>query len=128
MVLRRFFHKKRQKDSCGEFRNWVWDFHYSSFRTFGLTQKDIFAKPSAEPNLFGICRGEKMKTEGQPKTQARRKRRERTCAGAERSRKTALIARSLRALALSPTLSPLFSQCNRTDLRSVEGVVIPSEV
>ena len=91
MVLRRFFHKKRQKDSCGEFRNLPRDFSGSSFCTFGLTQKDIFAKPSAEPSVFGICRGEKMKAEGQPKTQARRKRRERTCAGAERSRKTALF-------------------------------------
>ena len=39
MVLRHFFHKKRQRDSCGEFRNLERDFHYSSFRTFGLPQK-----------------------------------------------------------------------------------------
>ena len=39
MVLRRFFHKKRQRDSCGEFRNWVRDFHDSSFSAFGLIQK-----------------------------------------------------------------------------------------
>ena len=51
MVLRRFFHKKRQRDSCGEFRNLERDFHYSSFRTFGLTQKYQKVKHGEKPQV-----------------------------------------------------------------------------
>ena len=40
MVLRRFFHKKRQKDSCNEFRNLVRDFSGSSSVVFAVQQAD----------------------------------------------------------------------------------------
>ena len=49
MVLRRFLWKKRQRDSCGEFRNLERDFHYCSFRTFGLTQKYQKVKHGEKP-------------------------------------------------------------------------------
>ncbi len=58
------------------------------YRTFGLPQK--YQK---------VKHGEKLRAP--------------TAALAERSRKTALFARSLRALTLRPSLHPHFSQCGR---------------
>ena len=51
MVLRRFFHKKRQKDSCNEFRNLVWNFSCSSSAVF--TVRNIAGLwPARNNNLY----------------------------------------------------------------------------